>query len=214
MTISNPTSSRSSPLAALRSFARKRPQGEKCDLCGALIAHEHQHLMEPANRRLVCTCDACSILFSGQQHQRYRRVPRRIEILDDFRMTDLQWESLHLPIFLAFFYRHSPTNRIVAMYPSPAGATESLLDLESWKDLAAENPVLNELEADVEALLVNRVGQNREYCRVPIDECFKLVGLIRSHWRGLSGGTEVWREINQFFASLKQRSSPTGGSRA
>jgi len=26
------------------------------------------------------------------------------------------------------------------------------------------------------------------------------------HWRGLSGGTEVWKEINKFSASLKERS--------
>jgi len=31
------------------------------------------------------------------------------------------------------------------------------------------------------------------------------VGLIRTHWRGLSGGTEVWREIGSFFAALKKR---------
>jgi hypothetical protein len=135
-------------------------------------------------------------------------------LLPDFKMTDVQWDDLHLPINLAFFYRSSPAQKVIAMFPSPAGATESLLTLESWNDLAAENPVLNELEPDVEALLVNRVGPLREYSRVPIDECFKLVGLIRTHWRGLSGGTEVWKEIARFSASLKERSVSTGGSRA
>ena len=43
---------------------------------------------------------------------------------------------------------------------------------------------------------------------MPIDECFKLVGLIRIHWRGLSGGTEVWEEIGRFFTSLNERSRP------
>ena len=66
------------------------------------------------------------------------------------------------------------------------------------------NPVLSELEPDVEALLVNRVGAARgsapaEYYMVPIDDCYKLVGLIRIHWRGLSGGTEVWQEIGELF---------------
>jgi hypothetical protein len=41
---------------------------------------------------------------------------------------------------------------------------------------------------------------------VPIDECYRLVGLIRVHWKGLSGGSEVWREIRKFFDSLKARS--------
>jgi Family of unknown function (DUF5947) len=202
------------PFAALRQFTRKRPDAERCELCSKELGPQHQHLIEPANRRLVCSCDACAILFSGQQGGRYRRVPRRIQLLPDFKMTDAQWDDLHLPISLAFFYRSSVARKVIAMFPSPAGATESLLTLESWQDLAAENPVLNDLEPDVEALLVNRVGLLREYSRVPIDECFKLVGLIRTHWRGLSGGTEVWREIGRFSASLKERAVSTGASHA
>jgi hypothetical protein len=99
---------------------------------------------------------------------------------------------------------------MIALYPSPAGPTESLLSLDTWSDIVQSNPVLNEMEADVTALLVNRVGQGRtsqpaEYYLVPIDECYKLVGIIRAHWHGLSGGTEVWREINTFFGALKRR---------
>jgi hypothetical protein len=201
-------------LSALRRFARKRADVERCELCGAELGPEHQHLIEPANRRLVCSCDACAILFDSPHAVRYRRVPRRIEALPDFRMTDMQWEALHLPISLAFFYHSTPAERVVAMFPSPAGATESLLTLESWQDLEADNPVLRELQPDVEALLVNRVGEGRTYYRVPIDECFKLVGLIRTHWRGLSGGTEVWKEIAHFYSSLSERAVGGGGSHA
>jgi hypothetical protein len=135
-------------------------------------------------------------------------------MLPDFRITDAQWEGLHLPINLAFIYYSSPAKRVVAMYPSPAGATESLLTLESWEELAVENPILRELKPDVEALLIQRIGETREYCRVPIDECFKLVGIIRTHWRGLSGGYVVWGEITKFFNNLKQRSAPTGAGNA
>ncbi len=28
---------------------------------------------------------------------------------------------------------------------------------------------------------------------------------MRTHWRGLSGGEEVWTEIDTFFARLEQR---------
>ena len=127
-------------------------------------------------------------------------MPRRVQFLPDFRLTDEAWEDLHLPINLAFFLRSTPAGRVVALYPSPAGATESLVALEAWQALAAENPVLRDLEPDVEALLVNRVGESRECYRVGIDECYKLVGLIRTHWRGLSGGPAVWDEIGRFFA--------------
>ena len=39
-------------------------------------------------------------------------------------------------------------------------------------------------------------ARTAQYYIVPIDECYRLVGLIRMHWRGLSGGTEVWKEIH------------------
>lgn len=125
-------------------------------------------------------------------------------------MTDAQWDGLMIPINMAFFYESSVDQRVVALYPSPAGATESLLTFESWKEIVTENPVLDTMESDVEALLVNRVGHARgvaasEFYLLPIDECFKLVGLIRTHWRGLSGGTEVWQEIGRFFSDLKAR---------
>jgi hypothetical protein len=71
------------------------------------------------------------------------------------------------------------------------------------------------MEPDVEALLANRVGAARgvtaQYYVVPIDECYKLVGLIRLHWHGLSGGTEVWREVATFFSSLKARAETGSG---
>jgi hypothetical protein len=196
------------PFASLRDLVRRPDAAEHCEMCGAALGPAHQHLLEPASRRLLCCCDACAILFCGQRSARYRRVPRLIQSLPDFRLTDAQWEELHLPINLAFFFRSSVAGRVVAVYPSPAGATESLLPLEAWHALEEENPLLRDFEADVEALLVNRVGPARDHYRVPIDECYRLVGLIRINWRGLSGGNEVWEAIGQFFGSLKERSNP------
>ena len=113
-----------------------------------------------------------------------------------------------LPINLAFFFKSTADGKQVALYPSPAGPTESLLALDTWDEIVQDNAILKEMEPDTEALLVNRVGSTRQYYLVPIDECYKLVGLIRAHWRGLSGGAEVWTEIEQFFAGLRERSSP------
>lgn len=179
-------------------------------MCSADLGPEHQHLIEPAARKLICSCDACAILFSGHSGAKYKRVPREVRFLRDFRMTDGQWDGLMIPIEMAFLFHSTPHGKVVAFYPSPAGATESLLSLETWNDVVQENPILEKMQADVEALLVNRVGCGRgvtpEFYIVPIDECYKLVGLIRMHWRGLSGGTEVWREVGQFFADLKKKS--------
>lgn len=180
-------------------------------MCSRELAVTHQHLLEPVSRKLICACDACAILFSSQGETKLKRVPRRIRFLADFRMTDSQWDGLMMPINMAFFFRSTPQGRVIALYPSPAGATESLLSFDTWDEIALDNPVLQELEADVEALLVNRIGHSRgfadpEYYVVPIDQCFKLVGLIRTRWQGLSGGAEVWREIGQFFTELKASS--------
>jgi hypothetical protein len=199
-----------SPFATLRQFAKKRSAVEKCELCKIDLAPEHQHLLEPAARKLVCACDACAILFSHRDGTKFKRVPRQVRLLKDFRMTDGQWEALMIPIGMAFFYESSVQSKVVAFYPSPAGATESLLRLDSWNEIVEENPVLKKLEPDVEALLVNRVNSTHGFqgssCYVvPIDECYRLVGLIRTHWQGFSGGSEVWQEIERYFAGLRRK---------
>jgi hypothetical protein len=191
---------------ALRRFIRPRTAVERCDLCSLEVAPEHPHLFEPKTRQLQCACDACAILFSSRGDGRYARVPRRSTFMPGFRLTDLQWNSLMLPIQLAFFFNSSTENKVIALYPSPAGATESLLSLEAWDDIVRENPSLQSMQPDVEALLVNRVRETSQYFIAPIDKCYELVGLIRSKWTGLSGGTEVWRDIDAFFSLLKDRS--------
>lgn len=193
----------------LRQFARRRTTAEKCELCSAELSPAHSHLLEPAKRQILCACEGCAILFCGQSGAHFLRIPRRIVLLADLQMTDMQWESLMIPINLAFFYRDSASSKMIAMYPSPAGATESQLSLESWEEIRSQNRMLQTMEPAVEAFLVNRVGAEAEYFLVPIDECFRLVGLIRMHWKGLSGGTEVWKQIQQFFTDLHARTSHT-----
>jgi hypothetical protein len=199
-------------IATLRRFRKPRPPEERCDLCSASLAPQHQHLIEPAKRNIVCSCDACSILFGGGADLRYKLVPRRIENWSDFQMTDLQWQGLGVPIALAFFYYSSQAHEVVSMYPSPAGATEAILPSEAWESLAETNPRVKELSPDVETLLVNRINGARDFYRAPIDECFKLVGLVRANWRGMSGGSELWKQIGAFFEDLNRRSVPTPAS--
>ncbi len=204
----------------LRQFTRSRSSSSRavefCELCSAGLFPEHPHLVQLASRRIVCACDACATLFDGMENSRYKRVSRTAQYLTNFEMTDGQWESLLIPINMAFFFHSSLESRTIALYPSPAGAVESLLPLEAWADIADNNPTLRRLQPDIEALLVNRVGHahgitKADYFIAPIDECYKLVGLIRTHWKGLSGGTEVWTEIARFFVELKSRSEIVDG---
>ncbi len=202
-----------SSLAALRRFAEgsvtpaapPETAGEFCELCNLQLAPEHRHLLETATRKIVCACDACTMTFVPVVEGRYKVIPRDPRALPGFQMSDAEWEALALPIGLAFFFFHTPGEKMVALYPSPAGATESLLPLTAWEALVRQNAGLATLEADVEALLINRVDGRREHWLVPIDKCFELVGTIRIHWRGLSGGEEVWRKIDDFFTALRER---------
>jgi len=195
------------PIVALRGFVRPREPEERCDTCGAGLTGQHGHTFDPLSRRIRCACDSCEILYSSL----YRPIPRRIQVLRDFVISDAQWDDLMIPISLAFFSHSTRLARMFALYPGPAGAAESLLRLEAWEEISAANPQLRSLQSDVEALLVNRVGAAREYFIVPIDECYKLVGLIRLHWRGLSGGAVVWGEIGRFFAELQRKGDECSG---
>ena len=211
-----------STFSSLRRFAQEESERaakeaaeaaqEHCDLRSEPIPPEHRHLLEVSTRQMMCACRPCSILFDSEaaSEGRYRIIPDRHLFLEDFEMSDVQWESLRVPVDMAFFFHSTPAEKVVAFYPSPMGPTESLLKLSAWEELETHNPVLKGMKRDVEALLVNRVRGTREHFLVPIDECYRLVGLIRLHWRGLSGGREVWEEIEQFFEELRGRSKTVG----
>jgi Family of unknown function (DUF5947) len=202
-----------SAVALLRRWAQVQDTpAELCDFCKSTLEPVHRHLLEIAIRRIVCSCSSCSLRFEGAIG-RWKLIPRDPKPLPGFALTDAEWDEFALPINLAFFFRSTPGRKMIAMYPSPAGATECLLPLARWDNLVSANPSLLRMEPDVEALLINRMGSAREYYIAPIDRCFELVGTIRMHWRGFSGGERVWKEIAQFFEKLRgQATIPTNGS--
>jgi hypothetical protein len=182
--------------------AGARPQ-ERCDLCNTTLPADHRHMLHLVDRRIVCTCEACWALHSGDAE--YRPTGKRTLWLDDFNCNDEIWATFQIPIGLAFFMRSTVTDSVVAFYPSPAGATESELTLESWEALVGANPLLDQLEADAEALVVNRLSEPAQYAIVPIDQCYALVGLIRSRWEGISGGGALLQAVPEFFATIRAR---------
>jgi len=170
-----------------------------------VLPPQHRHVADLEKQSLLCACRACVILLGrpGAGGAHFRLVPERVVLLDRFRLADEQWAALQLPVELAFFFRSTPAGRVVALYPSPLGATESQLELGAWQEIERDNPVLRELEPDVQALLANRARGACEYYLCPIDSCYELVALIRAHWRGFAGGSDVWNEIAQFFERLR-----------
>jgi hypothetical protein len=181
---------------------------EYCDLCKLPLAHGHQHLIDPSTRKLICSCDGCSVLFDSGGMTKYRRIPRDPKLVKDLVLPNETWEKLLVPINLAFFYKSSHAKRVVALYPSPAGVTESLLELNAWGAIADANPEIASLQEDVEGLLVNRLKNQREYYVAPMDRCFELVGILRLNWRGFTGGDKVWDEVQSFFGRLRERARP------
>lgn len=211
MSVHSESGSPRTALNSLRRFLQQPAVQERCELCSAPLSAHHAHLLELTSRKIVCACDPCAILFDTEGAGKYRRTPRDIRSLADFHLTDEIWQALDLPINLAFFVYSTTAGRVLALYPSPGGATEALPPPDAWQMLVEDNPSLRSLIPDVEALLVNRLGSPHVYYRVGIDKCYELVGLVRTHWRGLSGGEAVWREVDRFFTALKERAQTAGG---
>jgi hypothetical protein len=197
--------------AVLRRLARHEavaPRQERCELCSLPVPPRHRHLLEMSTRQIVCACHACALTFEGAVRARFKAIPRDVRVVEGSRFSDGAWESLALPINVAFVFEKSGSDKRVAMYPSPAGTTEALLTPSGWQALVASLPSLTQMAADVEALLVNRLGSRRDYFIAPVDRCFELAGLIRTHWRGFSGGEAVWRETDNFFDQLRVEARP------
>lgn len=220
---------------SLRRLLREPPAApeQRCELCATPMADEHPHLVEVDQRRLLCACQPCALLFSEPgPKQRYRRVPDRYLVDPGFVLSDERWDALHIPVGMAFFLRNSARDGVIACYPSPAGATESELTLDAWSDGIGAGALAAELVPDVEALLVRRpeaggarrdphrdrtnpgksapgappAGEARTECLlVPIDACYRLVGLVRLSWKGFDGGAEAWAAIDAFFDEARSR---------
>jgi len=173
---------------------------EWCDLCRTSIPGDHRHLLHLVERRIECVCESCWALRSGDPE--YRPTGNRTEWLPDIRMPDDVWASFQIPIGLAFFMDSTTAGCVVALYPSPAGATESELHFASWSRMVELNPVLEGLEPDIEGLIVNRMSDPPAYAIAPIDRCYALTGTIKAHWEGLSGGAKVQEAVTAFFDGL------------
>src|SRR4029077_4768023 len=102
----------------LRQFARRERPLERCELCSAGIRPDHPHLIELTQRKLLCTCDACAILFSGQG-VKFKRVPRRVHSLPGFNLSDAEWNGLMGPRQMGLFFKSRLWKRRILLFPRP-----------------------------------------------------------------------------------------------
>lgn len=186
---------------------KSEPQ-ERCDLCAREIGENHSHLVDLKDRRLMCACRPCYLVFQpkGAAQGRYKTVPERYVWLQDLSLSDATWDQFQIPIGLAFFFHNSTEGKTMAFYPGPAGAMESLLPLDAWSELTAMRPELASMENDVEAFLLRRErNEPEQYFVVPIDRCYELVGSIKLTWKGFDGGDEARAKIEAFFTDVRTR---------
>ncbi|MEW2555283.1 DUF5947 family protein [Streptomyces zhihengii] len=209
-------------LTGLRRFTAPRPpREERCELCGARLAGEdHRHLVDTEQRALVCACGPCAQLMDRDPvmdrdpgpRGRFRTVPGRVLTDTRHRVDDRVWEALRVPVSVAFFFRNSALGRPVALYPSPAGATESELDEPAWHTVTDATRLAGLLEPDTEALLMRRHDGRSECFLVPVDLCYELVGRMRLRWQGFDGGAEARADLDDFFARVRDRAREPEGS--
>jgi len=186
---------------------RAWPAGEKCELCRDGIPAGHGHVADLESATLICACRACYLLFTQPQggRGRYKAVPDRYLHDPQRPLTAAEWDQLEIPVGLAFFLHSSRRGEVTGFYPSPAGATECILDLTAWDRLAARYPLLAAAQADVEAALICRAGAGVEYFLVPVDACYELAGRMRLHWRGFDGGAQARASIDAFLDNVRSR---------
>ncbi|MEU4692490.1 DUF5947 family protein [Actinoplanes sp. NPDC023714] len=161
------------------------PGGPRCALCGAAINPAHRHLLDVAQRSLVCGCPSCHDHPAGDRHE---PVPDRYLEFPSDVLTQETWDDLRVPAGLAFISRTATVpggvslsgGGLVVCGPAPGGATEEELPATVWERLVRRHPAFATLRPGVEALLLRRAG-----CfLIPIDACYELAGLLRTSWRG------------------------------
>ncbi|MFH8803367.1 DUF5947 family protein [Streptomyces sp. NPDC017936] len=188
-----------------------RPQS--CDLCAEPLppGPAHRHVLQLATGGVSCACRACAVLFDhgAASAGGYRLLPRERRRLDGCRIDDAVWAGLGVPVSLAFFTRSEETGEVTAAYPSPLGALRATVPADSWQEVERCHPDLPDSVTDVRALLVRRARGAGEHWLVPLDDCFRLVAVVRAHWKGLDGGPEVRQRVEDFFGALAEPTEPT-----
>jgi len=183
---------------------------QRCEMCGVELGGPHGHVVALDERALRCVCRPCHLLFAptGAGARRIRAVPERYLTDPAHRLADEDWDLLQIPALPVFVFVNSDLDRAVACYPSPAGVTESTLELDGWTRLERTYPLMRALAVDVEAVYVTRTGDGLEAYLVPIDACFAVAGTVRLHWRGPDGGEAVRQAMTAFVHDLRARSRP------
>lgn len=196
----------------LRELEATRAAAEHCEMCASPLAGAQQrHLLDLVHHTFLSICNACALAFGprGANAGTYRLVPTRHLALLDFQDTGALWAGSEQAEKIAYVLRSSEAGRVLVLSLDPAGVRESLFDLECWRMLLNANPLLDSLEPDVEALLINRIERLPASYIVPIDTCSRLLGLLERCQQSQEGDQAIWKVAGAFFADIQAEASPT-----
>lgn len=194
------------PLERYARRATERRAHTACELCGLAIDEaDHRHVVDVVDRGLKCSCRACALVFDHDEG-RLRAVPTEVHVAE-MPFDAAQRDTLRVPVGLAFFTRSSAAKRWIAIFPSPAGATEAEVDDDAAR-LLDESPFATRARADVEAVLVRTKRNGLCDCFItPIDVCYECVAALRIHWKGISGGDEAHQAIDEIVERLRAKNT-------
>ena len=182
--------------AACARDRRPRPRRggpeERCDLCGAALPGRPPPPAAPRGARDRLRLRDAAARCAAATPPTGRRASASSGCRSSTSPTS-SGPRFAIPIGLAFFLRARRGGEVVALYPSPAGATECELDLRRWERLVARTRCSADLEPDAEALVVDRLG-----APPPLrDRADRPVLPARRPdppaWAGISGGDGVAR---------------------
>jgi len=199
-------------MTAFRSLGRyaahtlRARRGPRCELCASPIAPRHRHVVDLAERRLLCGCDACALLFPTTGLARYRGVPTDVRQDGSALPSAADLDRLGIPVGLAFLFRASALGRWTAAFPGPSGVAEAELPDGAWETFASTYPLARTVADDVEAFLIYRRRTGRTTAlAVPIDVCYEMTALLREHFRGIDGGDASRDALEAFLGDVEGR---------
>lgn len=204
----------SAMLAKLRALVTGAPN-EECELCSRVIAEDHEHLLEPDARRVLCACAACAARHSPgapRSSARYLKVESRVSSLDEVQIDEVAWAELQVPASVGFFAVRSRTGEVVATFPGRAAMIETFVPLKAWGALERQFPVLKSLLPDIEGLLFRRTARHRRFLRASIDHCYELSSLLRESESPCAAQDAPVVQV--FFDRLERSTGRAHGSRA
>ena len=141
------------------------------------------------SRRLVCAARPARCSSAASKSGLSPRAAATSSSCPTSASPTPQWESLLIPISLAFFFHSTPAERVRGRISQSGRGHRIALGI--WKPgrrWSTRTPCWPRCNPTSRPCWSIAWAAQRSYYRVPIDECYKLVGLIRVHWRGLSGG--------------------------